>query len=78
MDKGGLDGRRLPGPLGIADDHLPLGPDSAVTAMETVQRRTGAASAVRRALSLSREALVGPAEVGDVATGLTTATGPEL
>jgi hypothetical protein len=62
----------------ISDDHLPLGPDSAVTAIEAMRHRTRAVGAVRRALSLSREALVGPAEVGGVATGVTTERGPEL
>jgi hypothetical protein len=53
-------------------------PSTTAPPIEAMPHRTSAADAVRRALSLSREALVGPAEVGDVATGLTTATGPEL
>jgi hypothetical protein len=62
----------------IADDHLPLGSDSAVTATEEMRQRTRAADAVRRAVGLSREALVSAAEVGGVDTGIASARAIEL
>jgi hypothetical protein len=62
----------------IADDHLPLGSDSAVTAIEEMRQRTRAEGAVRWAAGLSREPRVSPAEVGGVDSGIAIARAIEL
>jgi hypothetical protein len=62
----------------IADDHLPLGPDSAVTTIEEMRQRTRAEGAVRRLVGPSCQSAVGPTDVGGVDSGVTTARGVEL
>jgi hypothetical protein len=62
----------------IADDHLPLGPDSAVTTTEAMRQRTRAEGAVRRAVGLSCQSALGHEDVGSAAADVTTARGVQL